>query len=170
MLPTASRDTELPANAEGFVAGLVSERIALSSFCSLLQVEQGALVQAQADRVADLAADKAARIEALSRLADQRSRHLTAQGLSGNAEGIKVWLSRHPELASAAKKAWRELMAVAETARQLNQDNGILIESKLQQNRQKLAVLQSSGAAPDGVYHSDGRLSPLRSARSFSQA
>jgi flagellar biosynthesis/type III secretory pathway chaperone len=61
-------------------------------------------------------------------------------------------------------------MAVAEKARQLNQDNGILIESRLQQNRQKLAVLQSSAASSDGVYHSDGRLSPMRSARSFSQA
>jgi len=170
MLRTASRTTGFDANAEGFVSGLVGERIALSSICRLLQVEQGALVQAQADRVAELAVDKATQIEALSRLADQRSRHLTSQGLSGNAEGIKAWLSRNPELALAAKKAWFELMAVAETARQLNQDNGILIESKLQQNRQKLAVLQSSGVSSDGVYHSDGRLSPLRSARSFSQA
>jgi flagellar biosynthesis/type III secretory pathway chaperone len=170
MLRTAARDTSFPANAEGFVAGLVSERIALSAFCQLLQAEQGALVKAQADRVAELAVDKATQIEALSRLADQRNRHLTAQGLSGNAEGIKVWLSRNPELALAAEKAWSELMGVAETARQLNQDNGLLIESKLQQNWQKLAVLQSSGASSDGVYHSDGRLSPLRSARSFSQA
>ena len=170
MLDTASRDTGSPANAEGFVAGLVSERLALGSMCRLLQVEQGALVQAQGDRVAELAVDKASQIATLSGLADQRSRHLAAQGLSGNAEGIKVWLSRHPELATAAKKAWLELMAVAETARQLNQDNGILIDSKLQQNRQKLAVLQSSAASSDGVYHSDGRLSPMRSARSFSQA
>jgi flagellar biosynthesis/type III secretory pathway chaperone len=138
--------------------------------CRLLQAEQGALVQAQADRVAELAVDKGTQIEALSLLADQRRRHLSSLGLSGKAEGIKVWLSRNPELASAAEKAWSELMAVAETARQLNQDNGILIDSKLQQNRQKLAVLQSSGASPDGVYHSNGRLSPLRSARSFSQA
>ena len=170
MLDTASRDTGSPANAEGFVAGLVSERLALGSMCRLLQVEQGALVQAQGDRVAELAVDKASQMETLSRLADQRSRHLTALGLSGNAEGIKVWLGRHPELALAAKKAWSELMAVAEKARQLNQDNGILIESRLQQNRQKLAVLQSSAASSDGVYHSDGRLSPMRSARSFSQA
>ena len=170
MLRTSSRNTELAANPEGFVAGLVDERIAFSSICSLLQVEQEALVQGQADRVADLAVDKATQIESLSRLADQRSRHLTLQGLSGNAEGIKVWLNRNPALALTAKKAWSELMAVAETARQLNQDNGILIESKLQQNRQKLAVLQSSGVSSDGVYHSDGRLSPLRSARSFIQA
>lgn len=170
MLRTASRNTGYAASAEGFVAGLVDERITLGSFSHLLQVEQDALVQGQADRVAELAVDKATQIEALTRLSDQRSRYLSSQGLSGNAEGIKIWLSRNPEFASAAKKAWSELMTVVETARQLNQDNGILIESKLQQNRQKLAVLQSSGASSDSVYHSDGRLSPLRSARPFSQA
>ena len=170
MLRTASGDTEYSANAEGFVAGLDNERMALSAICGLLQLEHVALVQAQADRVAELAADKAKQLEALSHLAEQRRRHLTAQGLSGSSEGIKVWMSRNPGLALAAKKAWFELMAVAETAQQLNNDNGILIENKLQQNRQKLGVLQSSGSAPDGVYHSDGRLSPLRSARSFSQA
>ena len=57
MLDTASRDTGSPANAEGFVAGLVSERLAFNSMCRLLQVEQGALVQAQGDRVAELAVD-----------------------------------------------------------------------------------------------------------------
>ncbi len=170
MVRNTSGDTGFPVNAQGFVAGLVSERTALKSICRLLQVEQDALVQAQADRVAELADEKAIQLDALSRLADQRNRHLTAQGLSGNAEGIEIWLSRNPELASTAKKAWFELMAVAETARQLNQDNGLLIESKLQQNRQKLAALQSSGASPDGVYHSNGRLGTLRSARSFSQA
>ena len=170
MVRNTSGDAGFPVNAQAFVAGLVSERIALSSICRLLQVEQGALVQAQADRVAELADDKATQLDALSGLADQRNRHLTSQGLSGNAEGFQLWLSRNPELASAAKKAWSELMAAAETARQLNQDNGVLIESKLQQNRQKLAALQSSGTLPDGVYHSNGRLSTLRSARSFSQA
>ncbi len=170
MLAPTSRDTQDPANAEAFVAGLLSERAALGSFCRLLQVEQDALVQAQADRVAELSLDKARQVESLSRLADQRNRYLTSQGLAGNAKGINTWLNRNPEHASTAKKAWHELLAVAETARQLNQDNGTLIESKLQQNRQKLAVLQSSGASPDGVYHSDGRLGPLRSARSISQA
>lgn len=170
MLRTASGNTASAASAKGFVASLIEERVALISFGRLLQAEQDALIKGQADRVAELAADKANQIVTLSRLADQRSRYLASEGLSGNAEGIKIWLSRNPELASAGKKAWLELMTVVKTARQLNQDNGILIESKLQQNRQKLALLQASGTASEGVYHADGRLSPLRSARPLSQA
>ena len=66
------------------------------------------------------------------------------------------------------RKIWRELLAQAETARQINHSNGLLIESGLQQNRLKLAVLQTA-AALDGVYRPDGQLRPLRSARSLSQ-
>lgn len=169
MLLNVSRKGGNAVSAEGFVEGLRDEQMALTSFISLLRIEQDALVRGDASGVAELEADKAAQIEALARLADQRSSHLTSQGLNGNADGMKIWMDRHPELAPAARKIWSELMALAEAARQLNDGNGVLIESKLQQNRQKLAVLQAAGSS-DGVYRSDGRLSPLRSAKSFSQA
>jgi flagellar biosynthesis protein FlgN len=156
------------ASAAAFAAGLQDEQAALIAFTGLLQAEQDALVQGDTDRLAQLAADKAAKIELLSHLGELRSRHLAAQNLSGNAEGMLSWLNRNPGFATAVGKIWRELLAQAETARQINQSNGLLIESRLQQNRLKLAVLQTA-AGTDGVYRSDGQLRPLRGGRSLSQ-
>jgi flagellar biosynthesis/type III secretory pathway chaperone len=168
MLRTASPGAGAATSAAVFVAGLQDEQIALVAFTGLLQAEQDALVQGDADRLAELAHDKASRIELLAFLGEQRSRHLAAQNLSGSAEGMLAWLTRHPGFAAAVSKIWRQLLAQAETARQINQSNGIMIENGLQQNRLKLAVLQSAAAA-DGVYRPDGQLRPLRSARSLSQ-
>jgi flagella synthesis protein FlgN len=170
MMPnTASADPNPAASAAVFVAGLQDEQAALAAFTGLLQAEQDALIQGDADRVAELAGDKATQIELLAHLGEVRSRHLAAQNLSGNAEGLLAWLGRNPGFAAAVRKIWRELLAQAEVARQLNLSNGVLIESRLQQNRLKLAVLQSAAAA-DGVYRADGQLGALRSARSFSLA
>jgi flagella synthesis protein FlgN len=106
--------------------------------------------------------EKEERIKVLARLTEQRTGCLTSQGLNGGTEGMQVWLRRHPEHAPVATKAWQQLLAGAEAARQINQCNGILIENKVKQNRIKLAVLQTKGAL-DGVYGSDGRLSLQRS-------
>lgn len=168
MLRAASQDAGAAPGAAVFVAGLQDEQAALTAFTGLLQAEQDALVQGDADRVAELAREKAALIELLGHLGGTRSRHLAAQDLGGNAEGMLIWLSRNPGFAAAVKKIWRELLAQAETARQINHGNGLLIESRLQQNRLTLAVLQTASAS-DGVYRPDGQLRPLRSARSLSQ-
>jgi flagella synthesis protein FlgN len=168
MLRTGRRDSGPAASAADFVAGLQDEQDALVAFIGSLRTEQKALVDGDADRLADLGADKAAQIDLLTHLGEQRSRHLAAQNLSGSAEGMTTWLKRNPGFAAAVRKIWRELLAQAETARQINQNNGLLIETRLQQNRTKLAVLQTA-AASDGVYRPDGQLRPLHSGRSLSQ-
>lgn len=167
MLHTAGAKSSTAAAAAAFVAGLKDEQVALTAMTGLLQAEQGALVAGDAERVAELAADKGAQIELLTRLGELRKRHLAAQNLSTGAEGVQDWLRCNPGFAAPAGKLWRELLAQAETARQINQSNGLLIDARLQQNRLKLAVLQSAAAA-DGVYRADGQLLPLRSARSLS--
>ena len=168
MLRTAALDAGPAANAAAFVAGLQDEQAALAKFTTLLQAEQDALVQGDADRVGELAKAKADQIELLTHLGELRNRHLAAQNLSAGAEGMLSWLNRNPGFATAVRKLWRELLAQAETARQINQSIGLLIESRLQQNRLRLAVLQTAAGA-DGVYRADGQLRPLRSARSLSQ-
>jgi len=139
MLSPASADPGPAANAAVFAAGLQAERDALGAFISLLQAEQEVLIHGDAERLAALAPDKAAQIDLFTLLGEQRRRHLAAQNLTR-----------------------------AESARQLNQNNGLLIESRLQQNRLKLAVLQTAAAA-DAVYRPDGQFGPLRSTRSFSR-
>ena len=155
--------------AAAFAAALQAEQEALGAFIRLLQTEQEMLVNGDADGLAALAPEKAAQIDLLTRLGEQRKRNLAAQNLTDSADGMLTWLSRNHGFTAAVRKIWRELLARAETAMQLNQSIGLLLESRLQQNRLKLAVLQSA-AASDGLYRPDGQLRPLRSARSLNQA
>jgi len=168
MSHATAHDAGPAASAAAFVAGLQDEQAALAAFSGLLRTEQDALVQGDAGRVAELAAEKADKLERLTHLDEQRKRHLAAQDLNDNAEGMLAWLKRNSGFGAAAGKVWRELLAQAEAARRINETNGLLIQSKLQQNRLKLAALQSAAAA-GGVYGADGQLDPLRGTRSLSQ-
>lgn len=168
MLRTASPDASTAGSTAVFVAGLRDEQAALAAFTSLLQAEQDTLVQGNADRLAELAANKADQIELLTHLGERRSRHLAAQNLKDSAEGMLAWLKRNSGYGAAVGKIWRDLLAQAEAARRINETNGLLIQSKLRQNRLRLTVLQTA-AASGGVYRPDGQLGPLRSARSLSQ-
>lgn len=169
MLRAAPVDAGPAASAAVFVAGLQDERAALLVLTGLLQAEQDALVEGDPDRLAQLAAEKSAQIDLLAHLGELRSRHLDSQGLSGSAEGMRAWLGRNPGFAAAVDKLWRELLAQAEKARAINDNIGLLIESRMQQTRLQLAVLQTAGGAAEGVYRPDGQLRALRSTRSFSQ-
>lgn len=168
MLRSGSADAGPAANAAVFVTGLQDEKGALAAFIQLLQTEQDALVQGDADRLAELGREKSALIELLGYLGEARNRYLASHNLNANADGMLTWLKRNQGFAAAVGKLWRELLAQAETAQRINQNNGALIESRMQQNRLKLAVLQNAAAA-DGVYRPDGQLRPMRGARSFSQ-
>jgi len=168
MLRAEPRDSGPAASAAAFLAGLQEENAALVAFKRTLHAAQEALVEGDADRLGQLATDMASHIDLLARLGEQRSRHLAAQNLSAGAEGMAAWLKRNPEHAATGNKTWRELLAQAETSQQINQNNGVLIETRLQQNRLNLAVLQTV-AASDGVYRPDGKMHPLRNTRTFSQ-
>jgi flagella synthesis protein FlgN len=164
----AHADSGAAVSAAAFSEVLQAEHDALGAFIGLLQAEQDALVRGDADHLAVLSPDKAVHIDLLTRLGEQRKRHFAEQKLTDSASGMSTWLSRNRGLAAKVGTIWRELLVRAEKAQQLNQTNGVLIGSHLQQNRQKLAVLQTAAAA-DGIYRADGQLRPLRSARSISQ-
>ena len=156
------------ADAAQFVTALQDEQAALVAFIELLRAEQEALVAGDAERVARLCESKATQIELLGHLGEWRNRHLASQQLAGSAAGMLAWIKRNPGFSAAVGKLWRELLAQAKTAQQLNQCNGALIAGRLQHNRVKLAALQSA-AGGDGVYRADGQLLPLRGARYLSR-
>ena len=164
MLRLESQESEVVASAAAFLVVLQTERDALNEFVALLRAEQALLIGGDADGLIALANEKTEKMDVLALMGRQRSHHLATQNLSSYAEGMEAWLELNPGFAARANKVWRELVAQAETARELNQSNGVLIEGRLQQNRLKLAVLQTS-AASEGVYRSDGQLRPLRGAR-----
>lgn len=161
-------DSAPAPSAAAFAAALQAEQDTLGAFVSLLREEQEILVRGDAERLALIAPEKAAKINLLTELGEQRNRYLSSQNLTRNAEGMTTWLKRNPSLAASARKIWEQLLACAETAREINQSNGLLIESSLQQNRLRLGILQVANAS-EGVYRPDGQLRSLRHARSLSQ-
>ncbi len=164
MISAATDSLATHANPAAFAAVLQAEHEALGEFVSLLQAEQEILIQGNADRLAAIAPEKSAQIELLSRLGQKRDAYLSGQNLPLSAAGVETWFSRYPARTSALRKTWAESLHRAEMARQLNLSNGMLIENRMQQNRQKLTVLQSA-VNSDHTYRPDGQLGPFRSGR-----
>jgi len=164
----APTDSSAAADATAFAGMLQTEHDALGAFVRVLQAEQEVLIKGDADRLAELASDKAAQIELLSGLGLRRKRHLAAQNLPDNADGMRSWLRCNLACATPAPKIWLDLLAYAETAQQINASNGLLIEERLRQNRLKLAVLQTAQAS-ESVYQPDGRFYPPNTGRILGQ-
>jgi flagella synthesis protein FlgN len=162
-----------PARAAAGDAGqltalLQAERDGFAALAGLLQTEQEVLVRGDAETLVALASEKSQRLQGLQVLGEQRDRQLAqARGGSFQVGDITRWLDSEPALAATAARLWRELLGLAEMARQLNRANGKLIESALQRNRQKLNVLRGA-ALPDAVvYSTDGLLHAARGARAL---
>lgn len=110
------------------------------------------MVNADANRLALITADKIKQAEVLNGLARVRVAALEKLGVQSDRANVEVWLkSQSNEMAIA----WNDLLDAAKTAQQLNQSNGLLIESQLRNNQQALNTL--IGAANQAaVYGPDG--------------
>lgn len=151
-----------------FVAAMEAERDLVKNFLDILYSEQEMLSKGEAESLPALAQGKTELAVRLSQLAGQRNHYLLAQGLSPDRKGMETWLAAHPDAAAAAP-VWRELLALAEAARQQNQANGMAIGIRLSHNRQALELLQSA-ARSASLYRPDGQTDPLGGGRSIGTA
>jgi len=127
----------------------------LQSFISLLQREQGMLMENHTDRLTELSEQKSADALGLNELAETR-RTLLSKSLSRlDAGAISGWLEAHDPQGLAV---WQEIQSLAEHARQLNQTNGELIQMKLRRNQQLLTVL-SNAVNKANLYGPNGQAS-----------
>lgn len=137
---------------------LDAELTAFRDFVQVLQTEQEALVQGDIDRLIELARLKSEKVVLLSQLAEQRSRFIAAQGFDPAHGGMGQWLAQHNSSQTARlSETWKQLLEQAETAKQLNQINGSLIETRLRHNQQALAVLQAAANQSNSLYGPDGQ-------------
>lgn len=130
-----------------------SELAALNRFIEVLHREQTALVNIDVDSLITLSTEKIKQAEQLNRLAQARVAALAGLGIHGDRSRVEVWLATQPR---ATAEAWNALIEAANTAQQLNQTNGKLIESQLQHNQQALNTLLSA-ASQSSVYGADGQ-------------
>ena len=137
------------------VAGIANERDAVRVFIEVLRREQHALQQANVSVLLPLAAEKANQAQQLAELTRAREQWFAVPDSSVNQGGKEGRLADYP----AAATAWRELVQLAETARQINEINGILVNQRLRYNQQRLSALQAAahGIHNDGLYGSDGQ-------------
>lgn len=145
-------------NHDAFVSALQHELLAFQQFHSLLQTEQDALVTGNTDSLIGLAQQKNQKVIELTQLADQRNTYLTPRAGSTQQIGMEAWLaSFDPADQQGAGKIWRELIELARTAKMLNQLNGQLIQTRLANNQQALAVLLSANVTSSNLYGKDGQ-------------
>ena len=142
------------------VKNLEAEIRTYQAFIQVLQTEQDALIQGDIDPLLELAQIKSEKVVLLSQLAENRTRFLSTRGCAQEHGGMAKWLLQrngdNPQIA----ELWQQLLSLAEKARQLNQINGSMIDTRLRNNQQALAILQTA-AKQSALYGPDGQtLSP----------
>lgn len=158
-------------------AALSAERGALVNFVALLEREQGMLVENRTDQLHELSEKKIADARSLKELAEARrsllqknlpqlgAAHASGRTAQENpppdahpsgglgADAIHAWLGAHSQ---EGLVVWKEILALAKRAEQLNHTNGELIQMKLRNNQQSLTVL-SNAVNKANLYGPDGQ-------------
>jgi flagella synthesis protein FlgN len=137
------------------IAGIANERDAVRVFIDVLRREQHALQQADVSVLLPLAAEKASHAQQLAELAQARERWLAAPDSLEDQGDMERRLADHP----TAAMAWQELLQLTETAHQINEINGILVNQRLRYNQQRLSALQAAahGLHDNALYGSNGQ-------------
>ena len=137
------------------LAGLLDETQAFRNFSDTLQTEQTTLIDGDIAALTALSTEKQNQVALLNRMADERLKRINALGFGSDVNGMESWIAQST---TAIQDAWRTLLEVAAAARQLNQANGALIQTRMQHNQQALGALlaaanQSKLYGPDGQAH-----------------
>jgi flagellar biosynthesis/type III secretory pathway chaperone len=156
------------AAASGLTEQLRQEFECYCALEGLLVKEEAALIDVASDRVAALAGEKERVTIRLQELAHRRVAMLQSHGLSGDASGMQIWLSRHPEQAEAAP-AWALLASKVETTKRQNQTNGRLIDALVRHLQARLNLISSATCA-NPTYGADGLSKVARFPSVFGQA
>lgn len=143
---------------EAFVRSLRAELDAFRDFHQLLQTEQSVLAAGDVDALVGLAARKSEQVTRLTQLAESRNRYLKAATGMTDQLGIDAWQGKFdPQGRIGADRLWQSLLDLARSAKQLNEQNGLLINLKLQHNQQALAVLRGAAVQTTQLYGPDGQ-------------
>ncbi|MEO1767589.1 flagella synthesis protein FlgN [Thiobacter aerophilum] len=156
---------------EALTAALQAEQIAYQTLHALLREEQAALSTGDADGLMALAQRKSAQVAHLAQLAEARNRQLVNLTGQPDQAGIAAWCDRFdPADRSGVRRLWHALLEVARAARALNEENGALIQARLQHNQQALAVLHGAAQDVAHAYGPDGQPCPGPAGRPLGKA
>lgn len=125
------------------------------SLLELLKQEQACLVEAKVDDLIKVTEEKSRLAAQMGELANNRHRLLAAAGFDASETGMQSWLDT-PTATESDRSTWRALLELAESGRELNRVNGMLIAQHMSLNQSALNVLQGN---PQGsnIYGPNGQ-------------
>jgi len=133
---------------------LAEEKLATLRLIDTLKQEQELLIgNGQADEIPVVISTKANIVAEMAELAGQRHQILESLGLPAGEDGMQVWIDQYGS--EQDKLIWSELFALAQTARELNRLNGILVGRQLALNQGAIHALQ--GKTNGTFYGPDGQ-------------
>lgn len=136
-------------------ASLIEEHKAIRALTQLLQLEQEHLIAANVEGITALTMQKAQAAARMAELAQGRHNALAAAGFEPIESSMKLWLESAQS--DSANQAWQELMELAETAKELNRVNGVLINKQMVRNQNVLNILQHGTVQGNDVYGPSGQ-------------
>ena len=143
------------SRSPALIARLTVESAAWQALLNVLGEEERALVDGEADRLAQLNASKLAQLQTLGNLAHARHDELLAAGHTPDHAGMDAWLAQHGQPEHDAR--WRQLCDMELQAQAMNQRIGTLIEMRLASTRQALNVLIHAATSQNGLYDQAGQ-------------
>ena len=145
-----------------FNAQLAESLGQLDHFVRLLEREQVLLGQVEVEALLDLAEQKTAAVRQLQAGENTRAQTLQRHGIDATPKGIAAFVADQPE---AVRNLWQRYLVLAARAKQLNAENGILIQTQLRHNQQALSVLMN--ASGPTLYDADGMTASKPGGRLF---
>lgn len=144
-----------PSRSSALIAKLAVESAAWQALLNVLGEEERALVDGEADRLAQLNAAKLAQLQTLGDLARARHDDLLAAGRTPDHAGMDAWLAQHGQPEHLVR--WRQLCDMEQQARAMNQRISTLIDLRLTSTRQALNVLIHAATSQNGLYDQAGQ-------------
>lgn len=122
-------------------AGLLSLEIELvSRFIALLNDEQDSLKKGDAEALQAITAQKAPLIEQMNAIESERMAAIGQAGQPSNGTSMQQWLENHFADTVATAK-WQQLLELAREAKSLHDLNIQLVEMRLKNTAEALAIL-----------------------------
>jgi flagella synthesis protein FlgN len=139
---------------DALLATVIEELAAVEAFESLLAFEEKALIAASPlDSLPTIIEQKTALTEMIAELEKARDAQLGSLGFAAGFAGMEAAVAGDENLA----EQWTLLRAAATRAKQANNNNGVLIRTRMDYNRRALAELKVT-PAKSGFYGPDGRV------------
>lgn len=146
------------------IAAITEREVTLiARFVELLKEEQESLRGTDPSQLPELGAAKAALVEQLNALEDQRVAALAMPVADKPRAAMEKWLAANPAQRAAAVN-WTNLLALADEARQLHQENAGLVALHLQRTQEALAILHGR-SANETLYGSNGQAATASGSR-----